>query len=88
MPFAHGIFIPAGLCCMFLRSEPSRTELECHRCRVTGKSATGQSHFVSVSPVQALSVCFMSLGRRVKSFTDTHSYSFLAGSGINKSRVL
>lgn len=24
MPFAHGIFIPAGLCCMFLRSEPSR----------------------------------------------------------------
>lgn len=53
--------------------------LECRRCRVSGKFATGQSHFVSVSPVQALSVCFVFLSCRAKSFTDTHSYSLLTG---------
>lgn len=62
--------------------------LECHWCWVSGKSATGQSDFASVSPVQAPSVCFMRLSCRVKSFTDTHSYSLLVGPRNNKPEVL
>lgn len=43
-----------------------------------------RSHFVSVSPVQALSVL---LSCRAKSFTDTHSYSLLTEPRNNKSGV-
>ena len=56
MPCAHGIFIWTGLCSYAPQSKLSRTVPESHRCRVSGKLAAGQSHFVSVSPVQALSV--------------------------------
>ncbi len=74
MPRARRIFIWTGLC---LAAE---AEEDCAGVSlVSSVREVGQSHFVSVSPVQALSVCFMFLSCRVKSFTDTHSYSSLTG---------